>query len=85
MNRSFSQSGMLVTVETDIGVTGIGEGGSPDLIQDLAGSLIGKNPFGIERNDRHGIGVTVDFKTLKQIGSFDKARPAMCTAGQTDR
>ena len=38
MNRSFSQSGMLVTVETDIGITGIGEGGSPDLIQDLAGS-----------------------------------------------
>ena len=49
MNRSFAQSGMLVTVETDIGLTGIGEGGSPDLIQDLAGSLIGKNPFLTER------------------------------------
>ena len=53
MNRSFSQSGMLVTVETDIGITGIGEGGSPDLIQDLAGSLIGKNPFEIERIWHH--------------------------------
>ena len=27
MNRSFNQSSLLVTVETDIGVTGIGEGG----------------------------------------------------------
>ena len=53
MNRSFNQSGMLVTVETDIGITGIGEGGSPDLIQDLAGSLIGKSPFDIERIWHH--------------------------------
>ena len=42
MNRSFNQSAMLVTVETDIGITGIGEGGSPDLIQDLSGSLMGR-------------------------------------------
>jgi L-alanine-DL-glutamate epimerase-like enolase superfamily enzyme len=53
MNRSFNQSAMLVTVETDIGITGIGEGGSPDLIQDLAGSLIGKSPFDIERIWHH--------------------------------
>ena len=53
MTRSFNQSGMLVTVETDIGITGIGEGGSPDLIQDLAGSLIGKSPFDIERIWHH--------------------------------
>src|SRR6185436_6013612 len=53
MNRSFNQSGMLVTVETDIGITGVGEGGSPDLIQDLAGSLIGKSPFDIEKIWHH--------------------------------
>ena len=53
MNRSFNQSAMLVSVETDIGITGIGEGGSPDLIQDLAGSLIGKNPFEIEKIWHH--------------------------------
>jgi hypothetical protein len=53
MNRSFAQSAMLVTVETDIGITGIGEGGSPDLIQDLAGSLIGKSPFEIEKIWHH--------------------------------
>ena len=29
---SFNQSAMLVTVETDIGITGIGEGGSTDLV-----------------------------------------------------
>ena len=53
MNRSFNQSALLVTVETDIGVTGVGEGGSPDLIRDLAGSVIGKSPFEIERLWQH--------------------------------
>jgi hypothetical protein len=27
-------------------------------------------------NDRHGIGVTVDFEALTQIGDFDQARPS---------
>ncbi len=27
-------------------------------------------------NDRHGLGVTVDFKALTQIAEFDQARPA---------
>jgi galactonate dehydratase len=53
MNRSFDQSGLLVTVETDIGVTGIGKGGSPDLICDLAGSVVGKSPFEIEKLWQH--------------------------------
>jgi len=53
MNRSFNQSALLVTVETDLGITGIGEGGSPDLIRDLAGSVIGQNPFEIERLWQH--------------------------------
>jgi len=53
MNRSFNQSAMLVTVETDIGITGIGEGGSTDLIEQLAGSVIGQDPFRIERNWHH--------------------------------
>jgi len=37
-----------VTVETDIGITGIGEGGSKDTLEQCAGTLIGKNPFQIE-------------------------------------
>lgn len=47
-NPLFNQSNMLCTVETDIGITGIGEGGSKDTLEQCAGTLIGKNPFHIE-------------------------------------
>ena len=49
LNQLFNQSNMIVTVETDIGVTGIGEGGSKDTLEQCAGTLIGKNPFRIEQ------------------------------------
>jgi L-alanine-DL-glutamate epimerase-like enolase superfamily enzyme len=45
----FNQSDMVVTVETDAGITGIGEGGSPDLLAPEAGRLIGRDPQFIER------------------------------------
>ena len=45
VNPLFNQSNMVVTVETDIGITGIGEGGSKDTLEQCAGTLIGKNPF----------------------------------------
>lgn len=48
VNRLFNQSNMLCTVETDIGITGVGEGGSKDTLEQCAGSLIGKDPFKIE-------------------------------------
>ena len=48
LNPLFNQSNMICTVETDIGVTGIGEGGSKDTLEQCAGSLIGKDPFSIE-------------------------------------
>src|SRR5271157_4158709 len=48
VNRLFNQSNMVITVETDIGITGIGEGGSKDTLEQAAGSLIGKDPFRIE-------------------------------------
>src|ERR1035438_4601353 len=48
LNQLFNQSNMLCTVETDVGLTGIGEGGSKDTLEQCAGSLIGKNPFQIE-------------------------------------
>jgi L-alanine-DL-glutamate epimerase-like enolase superfamily enzyme len=48
LNRLFNQSTMICTVETDIGITGIGEGGSKDTLEQCAGTLIGKNPFRIE-------------------------------------
>src|SRR5437762_1964033 len=49
LNPLFNQSNVVVTVETDAGITGIGEGGSKDTLEQCAGRLIGKNPFDIER------------------------------------
>lgn len=43
-----NQSAMLVKIETDNGMFGIGQGGARDLFDDLAGMLIGENPFRIE-------------------------------------
>ena len=36
-NPLFNQSDMVVTVETDAGITGIGEGGSKDTLSPAAG------------------------------------------------
>jgi galactonate dehydratase len=47
-NPLFNQSNMLCAVETDLGITGIGEGGSKDTLEQCAGTLIGKDPFKIE-------------------------------------
>jgi len=44
----FNQSERIVTVETDAGLTGIGEGGSPDTVSSCAPMLIGQNPSRIE-------------------------------------
>ncbi|MBI1354317.1 MAG: mandelate racemase/muconate lactonizing enzyme family protein [Acidobacteria bacterium] len=44
----FNQSSHIVTVETDQGITGIGEGGSKDMIEQLAGLIIGEDPFRTE-------------------------------------
>ena len=43
-----NQSHHIVTVETDAGITGIGEGGSADLIRDCAVHLIGRDPSRID-------------------------------------
>jgi L-alanine-DL-glutamate epimerase-like enolase superfamily enzyme len=43
-----SQSNAIVTVETEEGITGIGEGGSPDTVQALGGLLIGEDASRIE-------------------------------------
>src|SRR6201989_1323328 len=48
-NPLFNQSDMVVTIETDAGITGIGEGGSRDTLEQSAGRLIGKDPQFIER------------------------------------
>ena len=48
LNMLFNQSNMVVTVETDSGLIGVGEGGARDTLEQCAGRLIGKNPFDIE-------------------------------------
>ena len=47
-NDIFNQSYIVVTVETDAGITGIGEGGSKDLLAPGASRLIGRDPQFIE-------------------------------------
>src|SRR5207244_1204971 len=42
------QSNQVLTVETDQGITGIGEGGAPDTVRPLAGLLIGEDATRIE-------------------------------------
>jgi galactonate dehydratase len=44
----FNQARGIVEIETDGGITGIGEGGSPDNIAQCAQMLIGSDPFRIE-------------------------------------
>jgi len=44
----FPQSNMVVLVDTDAGITGIGQGGSPDTVRNVARSVIGKNAFDTE-------------------------------------
>ncbi|HVR69484.1 MAG TPA: mandelate racemase/muconate lactonizing enzyme family protein [Vicinamibacteria bacterium] len=45
---SFNQSNAIVTVETDQGLTGIGEGGARDTVEQLGGLLIGQDASRIE-------------------------------------
>jgi galactonate dehydratase len=47
-NPLFNQSNTIVTIETDAGITGIGEGGFPDTLKQCAGRLIGQDPQFIE-------------------------------------
>jgi galactonate dehydratase len=48
-NPLFNQSDLVITIETDAGVTGIGEGGSKQMLEQSAGRLIGRDPQHIER------------------------------------
>src|SRR6187397_406566 len=46
--QAFPQSNMVVLVDTEAGITGIGQGGSPDLVRNVARSVIGRNAFDTE-------------------------------------
>jgi len=45
----FNQSFHIVTIETDAGITGVGEGGSRDTIRECAEMLIGEDPTRIDQ------------------------------------
>jgi len=47
-NPTVNQSDQIVTVETDAGITGIGEGGTRDSVEQCAGMLIGEDATRIE-------------------------------------
>src|ERR1700743_3661804 len=47
-NPLFNQSDVVVTIETDAGITGIGEGGVKDTLSQSGGRRIGKGPQHIE-------------------------------------
>jgi L-alanine-DL-glutamate epimerase-like enolase superfamily enzyme len=47
--QQFNQSANLVLVETDAGLTGIGEGGSKDTMEQCAAAIIGMDPFRTEQ------------------------------------
>ena len=46
----FNQSTHIVLVDTDAGLSGIGEGGAKDTMEQCAAALIGRDPFRIEDN-----------------------------------
>jgi galactonate dehydratase len=45
----FNQSYHIVTVETDAGITGIGEGGSPETVKQCAAMIVGEDASRIDR------------------------------------
>ena len=46
--QAFPQSNMVVLVDTDAGISGVGQGGSPDTVRNVARSVIGRNAFDTE-------------------------------------
>ncbi|HUI42117.1 MAG TPA: mandelate racemase/muconate lactonizing enzyme family protein [Terriglobia bacterium] len=45
----FNQSFHIVTVETDQGITGVGEGGARDTLEQCAAMIVGEDPFNTDR------------------------------------
>src|SRR5262245_14729501 len=45
----FNQSSNVVIIDTDVGISGVGEGGAHDTMEQCAGMLIGEDPFRTER------------------------------------
>ena len=75
-NPTFNQSDLLVTVETDDGLVGIGEGGSPDTLRQCAQVLIGEDPARIQHLWQllyRGYFYPAGREKLHALGAFDMA------------
>jgi L-alanine-DL-glutamate epimerase-like enolase superfamily enzyme len=67
---------MIVTVETDAGITGIGEGGTRDMLEQCAGMLIGEDPDRIQNLWQmmyRGFFYPAGREKLHALGAFDLA------------
>lgn len=72
----FNQSTNVVVVETDAGLTGIGEGGAKDTLEQCAAALIGRDPFRIEDNWQtvfRGYFYPAGREKLHALGAIDMA------------
>ena len=48
LKPTFAQARDIIVIESDAGISGIGEGGSKEIIQNYAEMLIGEDPFRID-------------------------------------
>ncbi|MBI4890115.1 MAG: mandelate racemase/muconate lactonizing enzyme family protein [Acidobacteria bacterium] len=72
----FNQSTNVVIIETDAGLSGIGEGGSKDTLEQCAAALIGRDPFRIEDNWQivfRGYFYPAGREKLHALGALDMA------------
>lgn len=72
----FNQARGIVEIETDSGITGIGEGGSADMIEQCAQMMIGENPFRIEhiwQNIYRGMFYPPGREKLHALGALEMA------------
>ncbi|MDX2150206.1 MAG: mandelate racemase/muconate lactonizing enzyme family protein [Bryobacteraceae bacterium] len=72
----FNQSTNVVLVETDAGITGIGEGGAKDTMEQCAAAIIGQDPFrsdAIWQRLMRGYFYPAGREKLHAIGALDMA------------
>src|SRR5262245_43301892 len=72
----FNQSDMFVTVETDAGIVGIGEGGTKDTIEQCGAMLIGEDPTRIQhlwQRMMRGYFYPAGREKLHSLGALDLA------------
>ncbi|QRQ99529.1 mandelate racemase/muconate lactonizing enzyme family protein [Dyadobacter sandarakinus] len=72
----FNQARGIVEIETDGGISGIGEGGSKDMIEQCAQMMIGEDPFRIEhiwQNIYRGMFYPPGREKLHALGALEMA------------